>query len=94
MHGKATVAAGSANGAGVLLPERTGILLDDPGPASIAAALRRLVLDPELRMRMGADGAAHARVAFNPGLNARKVEALYDKVLGAVPAREPAADAA
>lgn len=80
MHGKPTVAAGSANGAGVLLPEKTGILLGDRGPEGIAAALRRLVVDPDLRLRMGRAGAAHARTAFDPVLNARKVEVVYRRV--------------
>lgn len=91
MHGKPTVAAGSANGAGVLLPERTGILLKDRGPEGIAAALRRLVLDPDLRLQMGRAGAQHARTAFNPALNARKVEALYRRVAAGSPDPEAVA---
>jgi glycosyltransferase involved in cell wall biosynthesis len=91
MHGKPTVAAGSANGAGVLLPEKTGILLEDRGPQGIAAALRRLVVDPDLRLRMGRAGAEHARTAFDPVLNARKVEAVYRRVAAASSAPDLAA---
>ena len=99
--GKPVVASGSHDGGGVMLPDETGILLDDPRPANIAAALRRLVLDVELRLRMGTAAADHARVQFDAGSNARAVEKVYDTLLGVttrarrrsraepVPAQEP-----
>ena len=40
-YGKPVVASGSRDGAGILLPGRTGFLLDDAQPERIAAALRR-----------------------------------------------------
>lgn len=82
MHGKPVVASGSRRGAGVLLPGRTGILLDDPGPPAIAAALRRLIEDPAFRARLGESAAVHARERFDPRTNARAVEAVYDELLG------------
>ena len=39
MYGKPVVASGSRDGAGVLLPGKTGLLLDDASPQGIAAAL-------------------------------------------------------
>lgn len=83
MHGKPVVASGSANGGGILIPGETGILLDAPTPANIAAALRTLAEDPELRQRLGAAAEKHARVAFDPQRNARGVEAVYDSLLRA-----------
>jgi glycosyltransferase involved in cell wall biosynthesis len=80
--GKPVVASGSSDGAGLLLPERTGILLDEAEPRALADALRRLVVDPELRRRFGAAGAAHARENFDPLRNARRVETVYDALLG------------
>ena len=82
MYGKPVVASGSRDGAGVLLPEETGILLGDPTPEAIAAALKRLIDDPELRRAMGEKASAHARRNFDPALNARRVEAVYDSLLG------------
>lgn len=82
MHGKPVVASGSHDGAGVLIPGVTGLLLDDPSPAAIADALRSLVLDDELRIRLGRDAALHAQLHFDPVRNARAVEALYDEMLG------------
>src|SRR5947209_6015571 len=81
-HGKPAVASGSKNGAGLLINEETGILLDDPTPTAIADALRRLVIDPVLRERMGVAAFERARNAFDPARNARAVEAVYDDLIG------------
>src|SRR5206468_4680559 len=51
-YGKPVVASGSTVGAGVLLPGKTGLLLDDASPRGIAAALRLLIEDPGLRARL------------------------------------------
>jgi glycosyltransferase involved in cell wall biosynthesis len=84
-YGKPVVASGSADGAGVLLPGKTGLLLDDASPPNIAAALRLLIEDPELRARLGGAAADHARERFDPARNARAVEAVYDSLLGVRP---------
>src|SRR5947209_2708678 len=81
-YGKPVVASGSADGAGVLLPGKTGLLLDDASPPNIAAALRLLIEDPELRARLGEAAAEHARERFDPARNARAVESVYDSLLG------------
>src|ERR687884_134767 len=81
-YGKPVVASGSADGAGVLLPGKTGLLLDDASPPNIAAALRLLIEDPELRARLGEAAAEHARARFDPARNARAVESVYDSLLG------------
>ena len=87
-YGKPVVASGSRDGAGILLPGRTGFLLDDARPERIAAALRELIAEPELRARLGAAALEHARERFDPLRNARAVEAVYDELLGLEP--EPA----
>jgi len=80
--GKPVVASGSDSGAGVLLPGETGLLLDDPQPQEIARALRTLIRDPDLRRRLGAAAAEHARAQFDPLRNARAVESVYGTLLG------------
>jgi glycosyltransferase involved in cell wall biosynthesis len=96
MYGKPVVASGSASGAGVMVPGKTGLLLEDASPTAIAAALRLLIDDPELRHSLGAAAAEHARARFDPETNARAVEAVYDQMLGVTtgpdpaPVREPA----
>jgi glycosyltransferase involved in cell wall biosynthesis len=81
-YGKPVVASGSEDGAGVLLPGQTGILLEDGTPDEIAGALRTLIDDAQLRARLGDAAAAHARAVFDPGDNARAVEKVYDSLLG------------
>jgi glycosyltransferase involved in cell wall biosynthesis len=81
-YGKPVVASGSTDGAGVLLPGKTGLLLDDASPPNIAAALRLLIEAPELRARLGEAAAEHARARFDPARNARAVESVYDSLLG------------
>jgi glycosyltransferase involved in cell wall biosynthesis len=82
MYGKPVVASGSADGAGVLVPERTGLLLREGTPAAIAEALRRLIDDAALRRRLGSAAAEHARLNFDPRRNAQAVERIYDSLLG------------
>jgi mannosyltransferase len=97
-YGKPVVASGSRDGAGVLVPSRTGLLLDDATPRGIATALRLLIHDAGLRARLGEAAAGHARERFDPAQNARTVESVYDDLLGIEsdprPARERAAAAA
>src|SRR4051794_15840945 len=81
-YGKPVVASGSAGGAGILLPGKTGLLLDEPTPQEIAAALRLLIEDRDLRERLGTAAREHALAKFDPVRNARTVEAVYDELLG------------
>jgi len=82
MYGKPVVASGSERGAGVMVPGKTGLLLDDASPRGIASALELLIDDAELRRRLGEAAATHARERFDPRTNARAVEAVYDQLLG------------
>lgn len=82
MQGKPVVASGSHDGAGILIPDVTGVLLEHGTPAALEAALRALIDDPSLRERLGAAAAAHARDAFDPDRNARRVEDIYAELLG------------
>jgi glycosyltransferase involved in cell wall biosynthesis len=93
-YGKPVVASGSVDGAGVLLPGRTGLLLEDATPPNIARALQLLIEDPSLRQKLGEAAADHAAERFNPAANARAVEHVYDELLGvrAGPEAEPSRD--
>ena len=88
-YGKPVVASGSRDGAGILLPGRTGFLLDDARPQAIAGALRELIEDAALRDRLGESAIEHARERFDPLRNARAVEAVYDELLGLEPSSAP-----
>ena len=81
--GKPVVASGSIDGGGILVPERTGILLADSNPASLAAALRRLVLDADLRASDGGGRRRARRGALRPRAQ---------RARGGTPLRPPARD--
>jgi glycosyltransferase involved in cell wall biosynthesis len=74
----------------VLLPGRTGLLLDDASPSNIAAALRLLIEDPDLRQKLGEAAMEHASERFEPAANARAVEGVYAELLGIQPEPSPA----
>lgn len=80
--GLPVIASGSKSGGGILVPGVTGLLLDDPAPESIAAAIAALIADPALAHRLGDAAADHARRNFDPKRNAGRIEAIYDRLLG------------
>jgi glycosyltransferase involved in cell wall biosynthesis len=45
----------------------TGLLVPPADPAALADALERMIVNPALRMRLGAAGAARVRAAFDAG---------------------------
>ena len=76
-YGKPVVASGSPDGAGLLLPDETAILLAAATPAALAEAVGRLAADGDLRDRLGARAEQHAQKWFAPDAVARRVEAVY-----------------
>jgi glycosyltransferase involved in cell wall biosynthesis len=77
-YGKPVVASGSPDGAGILVPNQTGILLDRASPERLAAAIRTVVDDPGQRRQLGANAAEHAAQRFRPAAAARSVEVVYE----------------
>lgn len=61
--------------------EQTGLL--SATPEGFARDLARLATDPELRARLGAGAAAHARAHFEASQVGARVEALYESVIAA-----------
>lgn len=58
------------------------VLIDPKQPAKIAATLRQLLADPELRRRIGRNGAAIAREHFYWPNVAVRMEEVYAEVIG------------
>jgi glycosyltransferase involved in cell wall biosynthesis len=58
-----------------------GIAIDPTKPEQIANAIARLVLDPNLRSRMGANGARAVTDRFNWGIEGQKLFSLYEQIL-------------
>lgn len=83
--GRPVVTSGSLDGAGLILPEETGMLVPRRSPAVLAAALQTLIEAPELRERLGVRARRHAEENFSPETNAAKIMAIYDKVLAERP---------
>ena len=76
-YGVPAVAAGSPDGAGLIVPDSTGILLDRADAASIATAIRSLVDDPAARARLAEAAAGHAERFFTPGAAAYAVQGVW-----------------
>jgi glycosyltransferase involved in cell wall biosynthesis len=65
----------------VVVDGETGVLVPPRDPGALAAALRRLLDDADLRRRMGDAGYERVREHFSEETMARRVLAVYDKVL-------------
>lgn len=58
-----------------------GICVDPLDPAAIAAAIDRLVEDPDLARRMGENGRVAVHERYNWGIEERKLLELYEELL-------------
>ena len=79
-----TPVVGFASGA---LPEivnvgEEGILVPARDVAALAAALTKLLRDPDLRCGMGRKGRERVMADFSPGRQAEEVATIYQTVLG------------
>ncbi len=84
--GVPVVATGSRTGAGIVLPGETGLLARDGSPEALADALAELLSDPTRRYALARAARAHAERHFSAAASARKVEAIYERVLAAAAA--------
>ena len=76
-YGIPVIASGSPDGAGILVPDRTGLLLQESSAEHLAAAMSVLVGDPERRRDLGRQAAEHAALHLGSDAAARSVEAVY-----------------
>ena len=84
-YGKPVVASGSPDGAGILVPDQTGILVRDPATEPLARALGTLVANPTLRRQLGQQAAEHAARHFAPPATGRSIAATYETVMRSTP---------
>jgi glycosyltransferase involved in cell wall biosynthesis len=82
--GKAIVSTAVDGCAEVLEDGRTALLVPARDPGALAGALRKVLGDRELRRRL-ADGARGASGGFDIGRTVERMEAIYDRLLGAPP---------
>lgn len=64
--------------------EETGLVVPPSDPAALAAACRRLLVDPGLRERLGAAGRTRAAALFDIRRVAAEVASIYSEVISAV----------
>jgi glycosyltransferase involved in cell wall biosynthesis len=79
-HARPVVATPVGGTPEVVEDGRTGILVPPRDPRTLAAAVDRLLADPELRRRMGAAGRQRVAERFSPESMTRRVLAIYDEV--------------
>ena len=61
----------------------TGLLVDDERPASVAAAFRALIAEPERARAMGRAGRERARALYGSDAHAARVEQIYERAVRA-----------
>ncbi|MBS4212685.1 glycosyltransferase family 4 protein [Neobacillus rhizophilus] len=67
----------------VVVDEITGIIVEKENPVSIANGLKRLVLNEELRRKMGEEGRIRVEEYYNWTNNVDTMERLYDGIISA-----------
>jgi glycosyltransferase involved in cell wall biosynthesis len=82
--GIAAIVTGTTTGGGVLEPGRTAFVVEGFGAESLAHAAAELLANPVRRAAIGAAAREHAVKAFDPIVNTRRIEGVYDRVLGRV----------
>lgn len=79
--GKACVATRVSALPEVVADGRSGILVEPANSSALAQAIMRLLDDPSLRARMGAEGRKIVLERFNADRNVPELESLYERVL-------------
>jgi glycosyltransferase involved in cell wall biosynthesis len=65
----------------IVVDGETGILVPPRDASALAAAIERLIDDPELRRRMGDAGRARVDAVFDIRHHVRAMEAVFDEML-------------
>jgi glycosyltransferase involved in cell wall biosynthesis len=79
-HGRPVVATPVGGTPEVVADGETGLLVPPRDPEALAAALRRLLADPDLRRRMGEAGRRRVAEQFTADRMAERVLELYERV--------------
>ena len=74
----------------IVRDEVTGLLVSPHSPVELAAAMRRLLLDPNLAMKLGSNAFRDAREKFSLASQVSKIIALYEETRASVGKRRDA----
>jgi glycosyltransferase involved in cell wall biosynthesis len=66
----------------VVVQGATGLLVPPDDATALAAALDRLIYDPDLRRTMGAEGRRRVQARFSVQQMVERTQALYRELLG------------
>jgi glycosyltransferase involved in cell wall biosynthesis len=80
--GRPVIAARSGGIPEMVAHEQTGLLVPPGDRSALAAAMQRLLGDPELRARMGEAGATRISSSFSPNAVVPRFEGTYGSLLG------------
>jgi len=80
--GKPCVAARASAAAEIVADQETGLLVDPEDPADLAAALGRLLADPELARAMGERGRRRGERLFTPERFRQRLWPLLERLTG------------
>lgn len=79
---RAVVATDVGGVRSVVVPDRTGLLVDRDSPGALAEAIGSLIRDRPLAARLAAAGRAHAVACFGSDRLVRDVRELYGELIG------------
>ena len=78
--GKPSIAAVPTKNTGVLLDGVTGLIVPPENPEALADAIMRLAENQELRNSMGRAGFELSRKNFDPKINVKKIQRIYESL--------------
>ena len=78
--GKPTIATVPNKRTRVLLDGETGFITPPEDPEALADAIIKLIVDPELRNKMGKNGHLHAKQLFDPKENIKLIHEIYERI--------------
>ncbi len=79
--GKPVVASAAGGNPELVVDGESGLLVPPKDPAATAAAVRRLLIDPELSSRLGRGGRARVEKGFSSEVRLDRIEALYARLI-------------
>jgi phosphatidylinositol alpha-1,6-mannosyltransferase len=79
---KAAVAGRSGGAGEAVVDQVTGLLVEGSEPKAVALAIGRLLMDPEMRARMGAAARAHVERGFSWPMRAKELAGILVRAAG------------